>query len=116
MDDLNPEKKSAYQLDLAEIAGIRQNLVTINEFLELFGIITEEVTLENLERLQQYKFDNARLKELEKKIKNSDDASKPQKENFAKEYQYKFVIFLAYIVLLIGIIVIAYIQISNRKQ
>lgn len=116
MDDLNAEKKMDYEINLEEINATRRELSISNELLEIFGIIMEEETVNNLERLHQYKIDNERLKELEKQIKDSDDASKPQKENFGKQYQYGFLTLLSYIVLLIGIIVIAYIQTTNRGQ
>lgn len=116
MDNFNSEKKQAYEIDLEEIRTFLQQVSQTDELLEIFGLINEEKTQDNLERLHQYKIDNERLKELEKQIKDSDDASKPQKENFGKQYQYGFLTLLSYIVLLIGIIVIAYIQITNRGQ
>ena len=115
LDNLSPEKKIAYEKNLEEIQTINSELKIIAEILNDYGIIAQEITGDNLEKLRMYKINNEQLKVLVNKMKSNQSSSEPQKENYSKQYEMSFLYLIGYVFLFIAIGVITYIQISNKN-
>jgi hypothetical protein len=115
-NNLDEKNKIAYEEALEEIAEIKKGLEQLSELLEIFGMLTQRMVLEDLEILDLFKIENKDLKELKNNIENSGNASKPLKENYKTEYETSFLMVFGKIIFAIIIFVIAYIQIKNRKK
>lgn len=116
LNDLDARNKTAYDNALEELAKIKTDLNKISEVLEIYGVLTQEIIAEDLELLELLKFQNEELKALKNKVQNTENASKPLKENYNSEYRKNFLWTLLKVVFAIMIFVIAYIQIKNRRM
>lgn len=115
-NNLDEKNKIAYEKALEEIEEIKKGLEELSELLETFGMLTQKMVLEDLEILDLFKMENKELKQLKTKIKNTESATKPLKENYKTEYETNFLMVFGKMIFVIIIFVIAYIQIKNRRK
>lgn len=113
---LDKQNKIAYETALEEIEKIKKKLTQISEFLEIFGVLTQRMVVEDLEILDLFKMENKELKVLKNTAQNTESASEPLKENYRTEYETNFLTLFGKIIFVIIIFVIAYIQIKNRRK
>ena len=113
--DLDEQNKLAYDKALEEIEKIKIDLSKISEILENYGVLTEKIIIEDVEILDILQIQNKELKEVLNNTKNQEGASKPLKENYKHEYRSNFLMLFTKFIFAVIILVIAYIQIKNRK-
>lgn len=113
---LDKQNKIAYETALEEIEKIKKKLTQMSEFLEIFGVLTQRMVVEDLEILDLFKMENKELKVLKNTAQNTESASEPLKENYRTEYETNFLTLFGKIIFVIIIFVIAYIQIKNRRK
>ena len=113
--DLDETNKVAYDKALEEIEKIKTDLNKMSEFLEVFGLLTQKMIGEDLEILEILKIQNKELKGGLHSAKNTESASKPLKENYKHEYRTNFLMLFTKVIFAVVILVIAYIQIKNRR-
>lgn len=113
---LDKKNKIAYETALEEIEKIKKKLTQISEFLEIFGVLTQRMVVEDLEILDLFKMENKELKVLKNTAQNTESASEPLRENYKTEYETIFLTLFGKIIFVIIIFVIAYIQIKNRRK
>ena len=87
----------------------------MSEFLEIFGMLTQQMVGEDMENLEMLKFQHEEVKAQLNTVKNKGSASKPLKENYKSEYRSNFLMLFSKVIFSVIILVIAYIQIKNRK-
>lgn len=115
LHDLDEKNKIAYDKALEEIEKIKTDLSKMSENLEVFGVLTQKMVAEDVEILEILKIQNEELKEALNNTKNQEGASKPLKENYKHEYRSNFLMLFTKFIFAIIILVIAYIQIKNRR-
>lgn len=113
--DLDEQNKLAYDKALEEIEKIKRDLSKMSELLDIFGLLTQNMVGEDIEILEILKIQNKELKEALHKTQNVESSSKPLKENYKQEYRTNFLMLFTRFIFAIIILVIAYIQIKNRK-
>ena len=113
--DLDEQNKLAYDKALEEIEKIKRDLSKMSELLDIFGLLTQNMVDEDIEILEILKIQNKELKEALHKTQNVESSSKPLKENYKQEYRTNFLMLFTRFIFAIIILVIAYIQIKNRK-
>lgn len=113
--DLDEKNKIAYEKALEEIEKIKTDLSKISELLEIFGVLTQKMISEDLEILEILKIQNKELKTALNNTENTESASKPLKENYKHEYKSNFLMLFTKVIFAVIILVIAYIQIKNRR-
>lgn len=113
--DLDRNNKIAYEKALEEIEKVKTDLNKMSEFLEIFGMLTQQMVGEDMENLEMLKFQHEEVKAKLNTVKNKGSASKPLKENYKNEYRSNFLMLFLKVIFSVIIFVIAYIQIKNRK-
>lgn len=113
--DLDQKNKLAYEKALEEIEKIKRDLSKMSELLDIFGLLTQNMVGEDIEILEILKIQNKELKEALHKTQNVESSSKPLKENYKHEYKTNFLMLLVKFIFAAVILIIAYIQIKNRK-
>ena len=115
MNNLDETYQKAYQVSLERIEEIRKSLREMTELLDFFGLLDEEQMRKELKTIKDLRIKNHKLKTLERHIKNSNNASVQQNQEFTIHNRNATLYIILKVFLLITILGVLYIQYKNKQ-
>lgn len=115
MNNLDETYQKAYQVSLERIEEIRKSLREMTELLDFFGLLDEEQMRTELKTIKDLRIKNHKLKTLERHVKNSNNASVPQNQEFTIHNRNATLYIILKVFLLITILGVLYIQYKNKQ-